>query len=234
VVSLMKGELGFPPDGFPSALQLKVLRGERPLAGRAGDHLPAADLQAERAKAAKLCEQELSDTDLASYLMYPKVFVEFAKHRADYDDVSVLPTPAFFHGLADGQEIVVDIEPGKSLIIRLLGRSEVDDEGFYKLFFELNGQGRQIRIAAEATRAKARRKAEEGNPNQLGAPMPGRIALLNVTVGQKVKRGDPLLALEAMKMETVLRAEADGTVAAVHTKVGQVVDARDLLLELAG
>ena len=233
VVSLMKGELGFPPDGFPTALQAKVLRGAKPLAGRAGDHLPEADLNTERAKAAKLCEQELSDTDLASYLMYPKVFTEFAKHRAEYDDVSVLPTPAFFHGLADGQEIVVDIEPGKSLIVRLLGRSEVDEDGFYKLFFELNGQGRQIRIAAEQSEAKARRKAEEGNPNQLGAPMPGRISLLNVSVGQKVKRGDPLLALEAMKMETVLRAEADGTVSAVHTKVGQVVDARDLLLELA-
>ena len=86
--------------------------------------------------------------------MYPKVFVEFAKHRAEFDDVSVLPTPAFFHGLADGQEIVVDIEPGKSLIIRLLGRSEVDEDGYYKLFFELNGQGRQIRIAAEASQAR--------------------------------------------------------------------------------
>lgn len=232
VVQLMKGELGFPPDGFPKALQEKVLRGDKPLTGRAGALMDDADLIALKAKAEKECEQSLDDADFAAYLMYPKVFVDYAKHRNEFGNVSVLPTASFFHGLDDGEEIVVDIEPGKSLIIRLLGRSEPGEDGYYKLFFELNGQGRQVRVAAEAQAARARKKAEEGNSNHVGAPMPGRVALLSVKEGQKVKRGDPLLALEAMKMETVLRAEKDGVVQKLHVKVGQDIDARDLLLEL--
>lgn len=231
VVQLMKGELGFPPDGFPEALQKKVLRGEKPLTGRAGALMADADLEAIRKQAEKECEQPLSDSDLAAYLMYPKVFVEFAKHRLEYGEVSVLSTPTFFYGLNDGEEVVVDIEPGKSLIIRLLGRSEPGEDGYYKLFFELNGQGRPVRIAAEAQALKARPKAEEGNAKHVGAPMPGRIALLSVKEGQTVKRGDALLALEAMKMETVLRAEADGTIGKIHVKVGQDIESRDLLIE---
>ena len=231
VVQLMKGELGFPPDGFPEALQKKVLRGEKPLTGRAGALMPDADLDAIRKKAEKECEQPLSDSDLAAYLMYPKVFVEFAKHRLEYGEVSVLNTSTFFHGLNDGEEVVVDIEPGKSLIIRLLGRSEPGEDGYYKLFFELNGQGRPVRIAAEAQALKARPKAEEGNAKHVGAPMPGRIALLSVKEGQSVKRGDALLALEAMKMETVLRAEVDGTIGKIHVKVGQDIESRDLMIE---
>ncbi len=233
VVSLFKGELGYPPDGFPVELQKKVLRGAPAIPGRAAASMPAADLNAERAKAKQLCEHDISDSDLASYLMYPKVFADFAKHRNDFGQVDVLPTPTFFYGLSDGEEIVVDIEPGKSLIIRLLGRSEVDADGYYKLFFELNGQGRQIRVPAKAESVKQRKKAEEGNASHVGAPMPGRIALLNVKTGQKVKRGDPLLALEAMKMETILRADMDGTVGEIEVKVGQDVEARDLLLVIA-
>jgi len=232
VIALLKGELGFPPDGFPPALQKKVLKGEKPLAGRAGALLPPVDLEAKRAEAEKLCGRQIDDRDLASYLMYPKVFADFCAHRAHYGDVSLLPTPAFFYGLAANEEISVDLERGKSLIISQQGMSGPDEEGQVRVFFELNGQSRVLRVAkAGLASARSRPQAEEGNPKHLGAPMPGTIVTIAVHPGQKVARGDPLVSLEAMKMETMLTAERDGVVKALHCRHGDVVDAKDLLLE---
>lgn len=232
VIALMRGELGYPPDGFPPALQQKVLKGQAPLVGRAGDHLPPVDLAAKRAEAEKACARQIDDNDLASYLMYPKVFKDYAAHRAHYGDVSLLPTPAFFYGLQPNEEITVDLERGKSLIISQQGMAGPDDEGMVRVFFELNGQSRVIRVPkAGLAQAKAKPQAEEGNPKHVGAPMPGTIATVAAQVGQTVKKGEPLVSIEAMKMETMLTAERDGIIKAVHCRHGEQVNAKDLLIE---
>jgi pyruvate carboxylase len=236
VISLFKGELGFPPDGFPKALEHKVLRGEQPMQGRAGDHLPPVDLAAKRVEAEHLIGRKVSDTDLASYLMYPKVFKDYADHRREYSDVSLLPTSAFFYGLLDREEIAVDIDKGKALIVRQTGRSDtVDEEGRIKVFFEINGQPRTVRVpkAGMAGNVRSKPKAEEGNLKHVGAPMPGMVVTIAVKTGQKVRKGDPLLSIEAMKMETMLIADHDATVHAVHVRSGETINAKDLLIELA-
>ncbi len=234
VVSLFKGELGRPPEGFPKALSNKILQGKAPLADRPGKDLPPVDLDAERAKAEKAVGRHLNDNDLASYLMYPKVFAEFAAHQSHYGHVDLLPTPVFFNGLNPGEEISVDIDPGKSLVIRLQGTADiVDDEGEgKKLFFELNGQPRHLRVAkaGAAGGLRSRPKAEEGNADHVGAPMPGSVVTVSVKAGQKVRRGDPLVSIEAMKMETVVRSDRDGTVAEVHAAPGMAVSPKDLLI----
>ena len=234
VVSLFKGELGFPPDGFPKTLEHKVLRGEKPLQGRAADYLPEVDLEAKRKEAEHHVGRQISDADLASYLMYPKVFRDYAEHRRLYSDVSLLPTPAFFYGLRDREEIAVGMEKGKTLVVRLTGRSEsVDEDGMIKVFFELNGQPRAVRVpkAGQAGTGRSRPRIEEGNSKQVGAPMPGMVVTVAVKAGQTVRKGDPLVSLEAMKMETMLTAEGDGTVRMVHVKPGDTVQAKDLMVE---
>ena len=234
VISLMKGELGFPPDGFPADLQKKVLKGESPMAGRAGDFMPPVDLEAKRAEAEKATGHKISDTDLASYLMYPKVFKDYAVHHGHYGDVSKLPTPAFFYGLQPGEEITVDLERGKNLIISQQGTAGPDEEGKVKVFFELNGQSRVLRVPkAGLVNIRAKAQADEGNPKHVGAPMPGSIVTVAAHVGQKVAKGDPLISIEAMKMETMLTAEQDGTIHAVHARHGETVNAKDLLIEFA-
>lgn len=234
VISLFKGELGFPPDGFPKALQDKVLKGTPPLQGRPGANLPPVDFDQARADAEKAAGRHISEQELSSYLMYPKVFADYATHRRQHGDVSVLPTDVFFQGLKEGQEISVDIDQGKTLVIRLLGRTELEEEGQSKLFFELNGQPRVVRIHhAGAVKQLGHPKAQEGNLHHIGAPMPGMIVTLAVKAGQKVAKGDPLVSIEAMKMETMIRAEFDAVVLHTHVKPGAVVNAKDLLIELS-
>ncbi|MEM8606135.1 MAG: pyruvate carboxylase [Myxococcota bacterium] len=235
VVQLFAGELGQPPGGWPAALQAKVLNGGKADTSRPGDRLPPTDLDSVREEAVQKIGRQLSDDELASYLMYPKVFTDYAAHRRQYSDVSILPTPVFFFGLDAEEEIAVDLEPGKALIIRLLAVSDANEEGIRRLFFELNGQPRSIAVADMSVNPSvvANRKAEEGNPLHVAAPMPGLVVGVTVSTGQQVAKGDPLVALEAMKMETVLRAERDGTVRSVPVSVGTQVEAHDLLVEFA-
>ena len=234
VISLFRGEMGFPADGFPKALQDKVLKGEPPLAGRAGSIIPAADLAALQAQGEKAIDRQMSATELASYLMYPKVFVDFAEHHRHHGDVSLLPTPVFLYGLCEQSEMVVEIDPGKTLIVRLTGRTEVDSEGMVKLFFELNGQPRTVRIPKQgaAISHATRHKAEPDNANHVAAPMPGSVALIAVKTGQTVKKGSPLLSIEAMKMESMISAERDGCVGKIHVVIGDKIEAKDLLMEI--
>ena len=202
---------------------------------RPGGHLPPTDLEAARREAEREIDGKLDDDDLASYLMYPKVFVEFAAHRRLYGDVSILPTPVFFFGLEPEEEIAVDIEPGKTLLVRLLAVGDADAGGRRRLFFELNGQPRTVAVADAAIKATvvSNRKAEEGNALHVAAPMPGLVVSVRVKAGRTVSKGDPLVALEAMKMETVIRAEHDGRIHAVPVSVGTQVEAHDLLVEFS-
>jgi pyruvate carboxylase len=232
VVSLFRGELGQPLGGFPSGLQKKILGGITPLSGRPGELLPPADLEVQRQTAEAKVGRTISEDELASYLMYPKVFADYAADRAAYGDVSTLPTAVFFYGMEPGQEINIDLERGKTLIVRYVTTSDPHEDGTRTVFFELNGQPRPIRVPDRSQVAKRppRRKVEPGNSSHVGAPMPGTIATVPVHVGQKLSKGEVLVTLEAMKMETTVRAERDGVVKEIVAKPGLQVDTKDLLI----
>jgi pyruvate carboxylase len=233
VVSMLRGDLGQSPGGWPKALQKKALKGEKPITVRPGSLLKPADLKADRKEIEEKLGRELSEFEFSSWLMYPKVFTDFVGAQDTYGPVSVLPTPVYFYGMASEDEIFVDIEKGKTLVIRCLAIGDVDEKGMVTVFFELNGQPRRVKVpdrAHGASAAKARRKAEPGNEAHVGAPMPGVVSTLAVAAGQAVKAGDVLLSIEAMKMETALHAERDGTIAEVLVKAGDQIDAKDLLI----
>ncbi|HEX9138334.1 MAG TPA: pyruvate carboxylase [Steroidobacteraceae bacterium] len=235
VVQFFRGELGQPYGGFPAQLQAKVLKGRPALTTRPGEALAPADLAAQRSQAQQAAERSISDQELASYLMYPRVFTEYAAERRRLGDVAVVPTPVFFYGMEPGQEISIEIERGKTLIVRYVTRSEPHEDGTRTVFFELNGQPRAVRVSdqGQIPRRAPQRKIEPGNPRHVGAPMPGTVATVAVTVGQRVSRGDVLLTLEAMKMQAAVRAEADGQVVEVLVRPSAQVDAKDLLVVLA-
>jgi pyruvate carboxylase len=235
VVDMMKGNLGQPPGGWPKAIQKKILKGEKAFTERPGLKAAPIDIEEKRAELHKAVEGvEFDNEDLNGYLMYPKVFTDYALRHETYGPVRVLPTRTFFYGMEPGEEITAEIDPGKTLEIRLQAVGETQDDGEVRVFFELNGQPRTIRVPdrkAKATSA-ARPKAEVGNANHIGAPMPGVVSSIAVKVGDKIKTGDLLLTIEAMKMETGLHAERDGVIKAVHVVAGGQIDAKDLLVEL--
>ena len=235
VVDMLKGNLGHPHGGWPKGIQKKVLKGEQPLTDRPGASLPPIDLEITRAKLIEeLGGYKIDDEDLNGYLMYPKVFLDYLGRHRLYGPVRALPTKTFFYGMEPGEEITAEIDPGKTLELRLQAVGEMTDDGEVKVFFELNGQPRVIRVPNRAMKAQAavKPKAQEGNAAHVGAPMPGSIASIAVTVGQKVHAGDLLLTIEAMKMETGLHADRAATVKALHVHPGSQIDAKDLLIEL--
>ncbi len=233
VVSMMRGDLGQPPRGWPKDIQKKVLKDEEPFTERPGALLQPADLDAERKEIEAKLERKITDQEFASYLMYPKVFSDFAVTNGTYGPTSVLPTHVYFYGLAQEEEVFLDIERGKTLVVRNQAVGEADEKGMCTVFFEMNGQPRRVKVP-DRTRAGSgagvRRKAELGNDKHVGAPMPGIVSTLGMSTGQKVNAGDVLLSIEAMKMETALRAERDGTIAEVLVRAGDQIDAKDLLI----
>ena len=237
VVDMMRGNLGQPPGGWPAKLQKKILKGEKAQTVRPGSTMDPVDLEAIRTDVSQqLNGFTVDDEDLCGYLMYPKVYLDYMGRHRDYGPVRSLPTHAFFYGMAAGDEIECDLAPGKTLVIRLQAIGETHEDGDVRVFFELNGQPRVIRVPnrkVAATSAK-RPKAEDGNAAHVAAPMPGVIASVAVGAGQPVKEGDMLLTIEAMKMETAIYADRDGTVKAVHAPAGSQVDAKDLLVEFDG
>ncbi|OOY10207.1 pyruvate carboxylase [Thioclava sp. F36-7] len=235
VIDMMRGNLGQPPGGWPEGVVKKVLKGEHPSTERPGKNLPPVDLEAARKEVSdQLDGREIDNEDLAGYLMYPKVFTDYASRHEAYGPVRTLPTPVFFYGMEPQDEISAEIDPGKTLEIRYLTTGETDELGEVKVYFELNGQPRAVRVPNRAVKATtaAKPKAEAGNANHIGAPMPGSIASIAVNVGQKVKPGDMLLTIEAMKMETGIHSDREATVKAIHVSPGAQIDAKDLLVEL--
>ena len=235
VVDMMRGNLGQPPGGWPEALQRKVLKGEAPLTTRPGASMPPVDIEAARAKLNAELEGGIDDEDLNGYLMYPKVFTDYRARHEVYGPVRTLPTRTFFYGMEPGEEISAEIDPGKTLEIRLQTIGDTDDKGEVKVFFELNGQPRVIRVPNRLVKSQtaARPKADPANDGHIGAPMPGVVASVAVAQGQKVNPGDLLLTIEAMKMETGLHADREGVVQALHVRPGEQIDAKDLLVEIA-
>jgi pyruvate carboxylase len=241
VIDMLGGGLGWPQNGFPEAVQ-KVVLGEKRFkeaqaafkAGRTGNRAEPVHLDKLRRELSDKLRREATEDDLYSHLMYPAVFAEFAKHLTQYSDVSVLPTPAFFYGLRRGEEISVEIESGKSLVIRLINVSEPDKDGRRTISFELNGMTREAFIADKKVtpQTKTRPKADLADALQIGAPIPGLVTSIAVSVGQKVAKGDRLMMMEAMKMQTTVTAPVDGVVAELLCSVGETVESKDLLARL--
>lgn len=233
VIDMMRGNLGQPYGGFPPAIVAKVLKGEAPNFERPGKHLPPVDLEATRKELEATLDEAVDDEDLNGYLMYPKVFTDYAMRHADYGPVRTLPTKTFFYGMDVGEQIEVEIDPGVTLVVQLQAVGDTNEEGEAKVFFELNGQPRTIRVPNRKAAASStkRAKAEGGNPAHVGAPMPGVVASIAVSNGAEVKAGDLLLTIEAMKMETGLHAERIGRIKSVHVTPGAQIDAKDLLIE---
>lgn len=254
VIDMMMGGLGWPEGGWPERVWHVILGDERlrqarasyaaaiatkPARGRAkavpsASSAPTVDLEQVRTELAEKLKHAPSEDELYSYLMYPQVFADFVKQRGTYDNVSVLPTPAFFYGLKEGEEITVSIEEGKVLIIRLVSIGPPDKDGRRTLSYELNGIGRETFIVDRSVtpKTKARPKADLADTNQVAAPIPGLIAQLQISVGSKVKKGDKLLMMEAMKMQNTVYAPCDGVVAELHVALGDTVESKDLLAKI--
>src|SRR5262249_13175470 len=235
VVALFRGEVGAPPEGFPEDLQRKVLNGQPPPAiyGRAAGSLPAADLTTQRRDLEAILHRPVSERELSSWLLFPALFLEYARHRDRFGDVSVLPTAAFFYGLRQGEEIEVEVAPGKRHVIGLLARTEPDADGCVTLFATVDGQLQLVKLAAAAGSVQtARAQAQEGNATHVSAGLAGTVVAVPVRAGQLVARGETLLAIEAMKMETHVIAERDAMVTEVYVVPGDAVGPRDLLILL--
>jgi pyruvate carboxylase len=222
VVDMFMGSLGQPEGGWPAKLQAVILRGQTPKTGRPGETLPPADLN----------KAGYTKTDLLSYLMYPQVYESFAAARERYGELEVLPTPAFFYGLDEREEVTVELEPGKTLIIRLLTRGEARPDGMRTVFFELNGQPREVEVRDRSVKEEvaSKRKADAAQPGEVSAPIPGSVTLIHVGAGEAVSKGDRLLVLEAMKMQTTIYAPTGGTVKELCVKTRDTVEAHDLLM----
>jgi pyruvate carboxylase len=235
VVEMFAGVLGVPPGGWPRKLQEIILRGGTPLKGRPGASLEAVDLAEASATLQKKLGHAVRPDDLLSYLLYPDVFAKYDKFRQTYADVSVLPTPAFYYGLASGEEITIEIEAGKTLILKFLTASDPHPDGTRTLFFELNGQPREVNVRDLALRVveRAHPKADPADPGQVAAPTAGIISGIAVQANHPVERGAKLLTLEAMKMQSNIYAPITGRVTKLLVTPGQHVEAKDLLVTIA-
>jgi pyruvate carboxylase len=249
VIDMLTGGLGWPDGGWPVPVWRAVLGDKRFKEAQAKYQVAVGtkkkkakqDAAADAATLAKLrtelaakLRREPTDDEFYSHLMYPAVFADFAKHQREYGDVSVLPTPAYFYGLNLREEISVEIEEGKMLIIRLVSVGEADKDGRRPVTYELNGITREVFILDKsvAATAKTRPKADLADPLQIAAPIPGLIATLSASVGAKVAKGDRLFMMEAMKMQTSVYAPVDAVITELHAAVGDTVEAKDLIVKL--
>ena len=234
VIEFFQGYLGQPYGGFPKEIQAVVLKEREPITVRPGELLEPVNFEQLSALLEEKMERTPTKEDVLAYALYPKVFEQYADAADSFGDISVLDTPTFLYGLKIGEEIEVEIEKGKTLIIKLVSIGEAQYDGTRVLYFELNGQSRELVIqdlTVEVDGSLAL-KADPTNPNQIGATMPGTVLKVVVNKGSKVKRGDHLLITEAMKMETTVQASKDGIVKEVYASAGDAISTGDLLIEL--
>ncbi|TES55998.1 pyruvate carboxylase [Halalkalibacterium halodurans] len=234
VVEFFEGQLGQPYQGFPKKLQEIILKGRKPITNRPGENMEPIQFEAIKEELYNKLDRQVTSHDILSYALYPKVFMEFERFRQTFGDVSVLDTPTFFYGLRPGEEIEVEIEQGKTLIVKFISLSKPQDDGNRIVYFELNGQPREVLIKDQSVKTSiiSRPKADKSNPNHIGASMPGTVVKALVEKGDKVKQGDHLMITEAMKMETTVQAPFDGEVVALHVKDGDAIQTGDLLIEV--
>ncbi|MBB80061.1 MAG: pyruvate carboxylase [Roseibacillus sp.] len=235
VIDMLWGGLGQPDGGWPADVQRAVLGDRQPTTSRPGDLAEPVNLETTRRELSATLGRSANDDDLYSHLMYPSVFAEFDEFIKTYGKVQGLPTTAFFYGLSVGEEISVEIGPGKVLFIKLIGISEPNTEGQRNVFYELNGMPRESAVVDHALAPKdaaTRLKGDPNDPLQAVAPMPGMVSEVNAEVGTKVEEGDPIITLEAMKMLTTISASSNGTVTEILAQKGDSVETDDLLARL--
>ncbi len=234
VIDMLSGGLGQPMGGWPKKLQEVVLGKRKPIKGRPGAELKPLNFKKIAEELSPKLKRDATMDDVFSHIMYPEVFADFVKKVNASGDLSVLPTPAFFYGMKPGQEAAIEIEPGKTLFIRMVNIGAVDAEGKRAVTFELNGMSRQLSVVDRSVKptVKARVKADSAKPAEVGAPIPGLVTALSVSVGAKVAKGDKLVTLEAMKMQTTIYAPVDGVVDSLAVQIGDAVESKDLLVKL--
>ncbi|MGZ0085102.1 pyruvate carboxylase [Caldibacillus thermoamylovorans] len=235
VVEFFEGYLGQPHGGFPKELQRIILKGREPITVRPGELLEPVDFEQIKRELYDKLGREVTDFDAIAYALYPKVFLEYAETVEKYGDISVLDTPTFLYGMRLGEEIEVEIERGKTLIVKLVSIGQPQADGTRVVYFELNGQPREVIIRDESIKAAVaeRIKADRTNPNHIAATMPGTVVKVLVEKGEKVDKGDHLMVTEAMKMETTVQAPFAGVVKDIYVKSGDAIQAGDLLIELS-
>ncbi|WP_145543054.1 pyruvate carboxylase [Virgibacillus sp. SK37] len=233
VIEFIQGMIGQPYQGFPKELQRIILKGKEPITVRPGELLDPVDFVEIRNTLFKTLNRQVTSFDVISYALYPKVFMDYQKFYEEYGDMSVLDTPTFFFGMNLGEEIEVEIEKGKTLFVRLISISQPEPDGTRTVYFELNGQPRQINIKDENVQSSVatRAKVDKGNEKQIGATMPGTVLEVNCSKGDHVDKGDNLLTTEAMKMETTIQAPFRGVIKEIHVGRGDSIAVDDLLIE---
>ncbi len=234
VIELFSGQLGQPYGGFPEELQRVILKGQEPITVRPGELLEDVNFEQLKDELDAKLTHPATQFDVLAYALYPKVFLDYETARNTYGDLSVLDTPSFHYGMRVGEEIEVEIERGKTLIIKLISIGEPLADGTRTVYFELNGQAREVSIKDESVKSTAvtKRKSDPSIPGQLGATMPGTVVKVNVQKGDHVKKGDHLMITEAMKMETTVQAPFDGVIKMINVVSGEAVETGDLLLEM--
>ena len=232
VVSFFKGMMGQPAWGFPEDLQKVVLKGEEPITCRPGELLEPVDFDKMREEVSKFMVGTPNMKSLISYAMYPKVYEEFNHHRKEYGYITRMGSHVFFNGMALGETNKINIEDGKTLVIKYLGLGDLNDDGTRVVQFELNGMRREVSVPdphAENTSSLVN-FADEDDENQIGASIPGLVSKINVKVGDIVEENQTLAIIEAMKMETAVTAPKAGVIKQIPVKEGQTIKARELLI----
>ncbi len=232
VKSFFRGELGQPHGGFPKDLQKLVLKDEQPFTDRPNAHLEPIDFDKEFAEFQEKYDEQRNFLDFLSYKLYPKVFDDFYHNQAEYGDVSRIPTPAFLFGLDNNEEILVEMDRGKTIIVQFLEISEPDEDGVRTVFFKLNGQNRNIEIKDEDIESKKVKRQKAQADNEVGAPLQGRLSKILVSEGDKVDKQTSLFVFEAMKMESTVASHKAGTVKKIHLEEGTMLEQGDLVIEL--
>ncbi|MFF2499337.1 pyruvate carboxylase [Peribacillus sp. NPDC058075] len=234
VIELFEGYLGQPVGGFPKELQEVILKGKKPITVRPGELLEEVDFAALKEELFKELGRTVTDFDVLAYALYPKVFLDYNKTIELFGDVSNLDTATFLYGMRLGEEIEVEIEKGKTLIVKLVSIGQPLADGTRVVYFELNGQSREVIIKDENVKSSvvSKLKADPKNKEQLGATMPGTVIRVVVEKGDQVKQGDHLIITEAMKMETTVQAPYSGTIKDIYVKDGEAISTGDLLIEI--
>lgn len=232
VVNLFRGHLGQAPGGFPEELSKIILKGEKPFTDRPNAHLAPVDFEKEFADFQQEFSTWCNELDFLSYKLYPKVFRDFYDHWQEYGEVRHLPTPAFFYGIKQNEELFIEIGKGKHIIVKMLYQTDPDENGIRKVFFDLNGQTRVIEVKDQSYKVTKAINPKAESDNQIGAPLQGRLAETRVKAGDTVTEGQPLFVIEAMKMETTVSSPMAGTVKRVYLETGAMVEQDDMIVEL--
>jgi pyruvate carboxylase len=232
VIGLFKGDLGQTPGGFPPEVQKLILKNEKPYTDRPNAHLKPIDFEKALADFQKKFGKHYEFTDLLSYLFYPKVFEEYHQHMQEFGDVYYLPTPVFFFGLKANEETLVELAPGKSILVKFMYMGDTDENGIKHVFFKLNGQTRSIEVRDTSYKSTKKTNKKVSAGHEIGAPLQGKLCRIHVKQGDKVEKNMPLFAIEAMKMESTVVASKPGIISTIILPEGVLVEQDDVILEL--